>query len=307
MQVKDLSIVIVSYNTKRLIIKCINSLVKFSSSINYEIIVVDNYSSDGSVQYLSKLAAQNKRIKLVKNSENKGFASANNQALEKADGRYILFLNSDTFIKKEIFKGMINFMDEHKDVGIASCMLRNKDGSTQATGGYFPTLVRVFSWMTIEDIPYVDELIKPFHPLKEKSFAINRDFYKKEKELDWVSGAFMLMKRELVGQGLRWDEDYFMYGEDVDICFRAKKLGWKIVYLPQWNIVHLGGASSTREFPIVSEFKGLKIFYKKHYAGWQYPILRLFLKIGSLGRALLFGILEGSDGFKTYVKAFEEA
>ena len=98
-----------------------------------------------------------------------------------------------------------------------------------------------------------------------------------------------------------------MYSEEVDLFFRMKKNGWQIWYLPNWSIIHLGGASSTTEFPILSEFKGIKIFYKKNMPPWQYPLLRFLLKCGASFRVILFGILKGKDAAKTYVKAFQIA
>lgn len=98
-----------------------------------------------------------------------------------------------------------------------------------------------------------------------------------------------------------------MYTEDTDFCYRAKKAGWRVVYLPKWSITHFGGASSTSEFSIVSEFKGIKLFYKKHYPLWQYPLLRLFLKIGAALRMLVLGIIYGKEARATYANAFKAA
>jgi GT2 family glycosyltransferase len=303
----DLSIVIVSFNTKDLTLQSIESVVKKTRGIKYEIIVVDNGSKDGSVEKLKKLTISHQSLIILQNEENLGFAVANNQGAKKAKGKYLLFLNSDTLIKDNVLGEMVNWMDKYPKVGVASCALKNKDGSDQGTGGYSPTLLRVFSWMTIQDIPLVDEVIKPFHPLHKKSFSTGTRFYEKQRKLDWVSGAFMLIRKEAYQQVKAWDEKYFMYTEEVDLCYRIKKLGWEIWYLPDWSIIHLGGASSTVEFPILSEYKGVKRFYRKFYPKWQYPILRLLLRIGALGRIILFAILEGKETAKIYVKAFQQA
>lgn len=216
-------------------------------------------------------------------------------------------LNSDTVVSKGSIEGIVNWMDANPDVGISSCALKNKDGSLQATGGFFPTLLRVASWMTIEDFPYVTRVIKPFHPMRAKSHWTGSQFYEKQHELDWVTGAFFLIRRKVIDQVGLIDEEYFMYTEDTDFCFRAKKAGWKIAYVPDWSIVHLGGASSKSEFSILSEYKGIKIFFKKHYPSWQYPIVRILLKIGSLWRAVIFGIIEGKEAASIYAKAFRQA
>lgn len=301
----DLSIIIVSFNTRELLLNCLASLKENIKGIKYEIVVIDNASNDDSVEALGRLKTKN--LRLIKNKKNLGFAAGNNQGIKAARGRYLLFLNSDTIIKDNFLPEMLNWMDRNHRVGIASCGLINKDGTIQGTGGYFPNLLRVFSWMTIEDLPLVDRFIKPFHPLHAKSFFRNESFYRRKQELDWVTGAFFLVRKEVVRSVKKWDEKYFMYVEEVDFCFRAKQKGWRVVYNPDWQITHLGGASSTAEFPILSEIRGLKRFYKKFYPIWQYPLLRVLLKVGSFWRMLVFGILEGGKSFKIYVKAFSQA
>ena len=300
----DLSIIIVSFNTKNLLVSCVKSILKYTKEINFEIIVVDNGSKDGSAEATKELGAT-----VIKNNTNLGFATANNQGFKISNGRYVLFLNSDTEIHDNVLGEIVHWMDITPKVGIATCGLKNKDGSLQATGGYFPTLPRVFSWMTIQDLPFVDSLIKPFHPYHSKSLFFKGDnFYKTKKELDWVTGAFLLTRHETLEKAGGWDESFFMYVEEVDLCFRVKKLGYKVWFMPEWSITHLGGASSkNREFSLVSEYQGLKKFYKKHFPAWQHPILRIMLKIGALGRMILFGILEGSKSVKIYAKVFRSA
>jgi GT2 family glycosyltransferase len=297
----DLSIIIVSFNTKKLLTACLKSILDYTKGINFEIIVVDNDSEDGSAE-----AAKNLGVRVIRNNTNPGFATANNQGSKISGGKYVLFLNSDTEIHDNVLGEIVRWMDITPKAGIATCGLKNKDGSLQATGGYFPTLPRVFSWMTIQDLPFVDNIIKPFHPLHSKSLFFKGDnFYKTKKELDWVTGAFLLTRHEILEKAGGWDESFFMYVEEVDLCFRVKKLGYEVWYLPGWSITHLGGASSSnREFALVSEYQGLKKFYKKHFSAWQHPILRILLKIGALGRMVLFGILEGSKSVKIYAKVF---
>ena len=307
----DFSIIIVSFNTKKLTLDCIESILKNTKGVEYEIIVIDNASRDDSIAAISKLITQNSKLKLtiITNKKNLGFAGANNQGFKASRGKYVLFLNSDTVINDNVLGEMIGWMDKHPQVGVATCTLKGSNGNLQPTGGYFPTLLTVFSWMIIQDIPGVDLLIKPFHPLHAKSFFNQGEyFYKKPKRLDWVTGAFLLTRREVLKEVGGWDESYFMYVEEVDLCYRIKKHGWQIWYLPKWSITHLGGASSKiDEFPLLAEYTGIKKFYKKFYPTWQYPTLRFLLKLGSLGRIVLFGILEGRKGANTYLKAFSEA
>lgn len=299
----DISIIIVSFNTKDLIVNCINSIVKHTKNINYEIVVVDNNSTDGSPEMLKKLKLKN--MSIVVSKTNLGFTGGNNLGIKKAKGKYILFLNSDTLLESNVIGEMCGWMDNHPKIGISTCSLIGRDGKLQRTGGYFPNLINVFSWMTIQDIPGVDIVIKPFHPNINFYREATSSTYRKEQEIDWVTGAFLLVRSEVVIEIGVLDESYFMYGEDVDFCYRTKGKGWKVMYLPKWTIIHYGGASSTREFPILSEFKGIKIFFKKYKPNWQYPLLRLILKIGSLGRAMLFGIIEGKESASIYAKAFK--
>jgi hypothetical protein len=297
----DLSIIIVSFNTKSLLVSCIKSVLKYTKAIKFEIIVIDNGSKDGSAA-----AAKDLSVRVIENNNNPGFATANNQGVKVSGGKYVLFLNSDTEIHDNVLGEMLAWMNLNSKAGVATCALKNTNGSMQATGGYFPTLLRVFSWMTIQDIPLVDSIIKPFHPYHSKSIFFKGDkFYKNKKELDWVTGAYLLTRKDVLNRIGGWDESFFMYVEEVDLCYRIKKLGYKIWFLPKWSITHLGGASSkTNEFSLISEYDGVKKFYGKHYPRWQFPILRLILKIGALGRIVLFGILEGRQSAKIYEKVY---
>lgn len=304
----DLAIVIISFNTRQLTLECIESIFKYTERIDYKIVVVDNASKDGSAQALEDLAKKNKTLRVIKNRENLGFSAGNNQGAKAGSARYILFLNSDTKVKNNVIGEVVGWMDKNMEVGASGVKLVGGDGRVQESGGYFPTLVRVLSWMTIQDIPGVDFLIKPFHPLKGKAGINGTNFFRGFREIDWLIGACLMVRSVSFEKVGGWDESYFMYTEDVDICYKIKKAGFKIYYLPQWEITHYGGASSnSREFPLLSEFVGIKHFYKLHYPSWQYPVLRILLKVGALGRMVLFGVLEGKEAFKIYAKAFAQA
>lgn len=303
----DLSIIIVSFNTKDITKDCIESVVAKTKSIKYEIIVIDNDSKDGSVELLKKLSRKYP-IKLVAKRKNLGFGKANNVGMKMAKGKYVLLLNSDTILKNNVLKEMVDWMDENKKVGVSTCALKNKDGSLQGTGGYFPNLLQVFSWMFfIEDIPIIDKIIKPFHPMHPHSpFYKGEGFFKKPHKQDWVTGAYMLFRKDIIDQVGYFDDDYFMYVEEVDYCWRIKSKGWEVWYLPQWSIIHLGGASSTKEFPILSEIKGIKIFYSKHKSKLEQKIMRMFLKCGMAFRMIMFGVIKGKEAFEVYAKAFRK-
>jgi len=303
----DVSIVIVSLNIKELLEKCLDSVFKNKESIKFEVFVSDNGSSDGTAEMVEKKFPQ---VKLLRNNANIGFGPGNNVAMKKAKGRYVLLLNPDTeIIQQNIFTEMVKWMDEHKDVGISSCALLNSDRTFQGSGGYFPTLIRVFLWMSfIDDLPFVDKLIKPYHPMHPWSFLHkNEGYFTKAHEQDWVTGAYYLIRDKAMKQVGYFDEDYFAYVEEVDYCYRTKEKGWKVWYLPKWKTIHYGQVTTGSEFAMTSEFKGLKLYYKKHMASWKMPVLRFLLKFGALLRIIIFGLIKGSNTAKIYAKAFKQA
>jgi GT2 family glycosyltransferase len=305
----DLSIIIVSYNTKELLINCLDSIIRFTKGIEFEVIVVDNASQDDSVRELKRYAKKHPKIRLtmLENSNNLGFAKANNKGVGVSNGRYILFLNSDTVIHDNLLKELTAWMDNHTNVGLVTPSLKNNDGSLQATGGYFPTLIKVFLWMfLIDDIPVLNRFVKPFHP-HTPDFLGGNKIYLETRELDWITGAFIFARKSALDQAGLFDEQYFMYVEDVDLCYRVKKKGWKIIYLPKWQITHFGGASGSSEKTIISEFKELKVFYKKFMNEFQYILLVILIKTGSLLRFIINSFCLRMDKAKIYAKAFRVA
>ena len=220
----NLSIVIVSYNTKKLLGECLKTVIRYTKGIEYEIIVVDNASTDGSRQIVKKLSKR-KKIILIENSKNLGFGQANNVGIKRSCGKYILLLNSDTEIKNNVLGEMVEWMNDNSNVGVATCALKYPDGKVQATGGYFPYLLKVFFWMLfIDDIPILDRVIKPFHPMHGNLPFLKGDrFYAREREIDWVTGAFMFVRKEVFDKVGGFDKDYFMYTEETDLCYLVKK------------------------------------------------------------------------------------
>ncbi|MCJ7804275.1 glycosyltransferase family 2 protein, partial [Patescibacteria group bacterium] len=278
----DLSIIIVNYNTKDFLKKCLESLQPAigKTSFRTEIIIADNGSTDGSVEYLEEVK-KNKdwQIKVIQNNENLGFAKANNLALKKAQGHYILFLNPDTIVQKETLKTMIKFMDENPKVGAATCRVELTDGQLdQACHRGFPTAWNAFC--------YFSGLEKLFP--KSKIFAgYSLTFLPLDKihEIDAGAGAFLIVRRE-AGEPLGWfDEDHFWYGEDLDFCYRLKQKGWKVMFVPTTKIIHWKGAASgikkhsqkvssasrqTKIKAAKASVKVMRIFFNKHYKN-KYP------------------------------------
>lgn len=300
----DLSIVLIS-SKKDYLFDCLRSVRKNSSGINAEIILVDNASPDKIGESAKKSFPE---IKVIRREENGGFGENNNLGMKVARGRYVLLLNDDTkVISKNIFKEMVSWMDEHPKVGLSSCALVNPDKVTyQGSGGSFPTLFKVFAWMTfLDDIPGLDSLIKPYHPLHGWSpFYKGESYFKKSHKQDWVTGAFFLMRKKAMDAVGIFDEDFFLYVEEVELSYRFVKSGWEVWYLPKWKLMHYGSVTIGSERAMVYELQNIKLFYKKHYPKWQILPLTLILKLGSLLRIVLFGILKGPNIAKIYAKAF---
>lgn len=292
-----LSVIIPSFNQRKLLKACLVSIFKETQKISFELMVVDNASNDGTPLEVQKNFPQ---VLLLQNKSNLGFAKACNQGARAAKGDYLLFLNQDTEIRDRALEKMVNFMEKNQEVDISGCKLLNQDGSLQPSVGFFPRLSKIFFWaFFLDDLPVLNRLIKPYHQ-EAKSF------YTKTREVDWVTGAFLLTKKKVFKEIGGFDERFFMYAEEVDFCFRAKKVGFKVFYTPEATIIHKRDQFS--ENAILGEFKGLKIFFKRHKPFWEPPILRVLLKFAAFNRILLFGILKGNAKRKRlFQKAFRLA
>jgi GT2 family glycosyltransferase len=305
MQKTDLSIVIIS-SKGNYIIDCIKSLTPALKNLESEIILVDNVSPDNVSATVKK---QFPKVKVIRRQVNGGFGENNNMGMRVAKGRYVLLLNDDTkIIEKDIFKEMVAWMDTHPKAGLSTCALVNPDEKTiQGSGGYFPTLLRVFAWMTfIDDIPVLDNLIKPYHPMHSVSpLHTNADYFKKAHKQDWITGAFFMMRKSAMDEAGLFDEDFFLYVEEVELAYRFAKKGWEAWYLPNWKTVHYGMATNGSEKATIFEMQNLKLMYRKHYPAWQLTVLSFLIKLGIILRIMLYGIFK-PEVAKIYVKAFKE-
>lgn len=300
-----ISVIIVNFNTQKLLKDCLSSLFEKNKKVKMEVIVVDNASSDGSAEMVERFFP---KLILIENKKNLGFAAGNNVGLKSASGEYLLLLNSDTQFLENSLEQMIDFMDNHPSVGISSCQLVGGDGQIQPSGGFFPNLPRIFAWMFfLDDLPFIGGRLKPFHPHSPKFYTRDR-WYLDEHFQDWVTGAFFLMRRQVLAQIGLLDENFFMYVEEMEYCYRAKRAGWQVVYTPRTKILHLGGQSGSSKRALTSEYQGLKYFFAKHHPAWQRFVLKIFLKGGAILRIILFGIIEGNKSRKeAYVEAFRLA
>ena len=296
---KDLSVVIVNWNTKKLLENCLISIFKFTKNLSFEVIVVDNNSHDASSQMVAKKFPQ---VKLIKNQENLGYAKANNQGIRLAKGKYILLLNSDTYLVENSFKKLANLAGSLKNLGALGPLLLNPDKSIQQSVGFFPHLPQIIWWMSfIDDLPG-GTFLKPYH--------VDHDsFYQKDQQADWLTGAAFFIPRQAVEKVGTLDEKIFMYGEDVDLCFRIKTAGFKVIISPVAGMVHIGQGSSgkAKRNAILGEYKTILFVYQKHMGKNSLQIAKMLLKIGALLRIGIFGLLGRKELSKTYVEAFKMA
>lgn len=305
----DLSIIIISlstekYHTKDSLEVTLKTLKPTLAKIKFEVILVDNSTLDDGTFKMSKSYFPD--IVYLKRGGVYSFCSNNNYGLKKAAGKYVLFLNNDVkFLDTSILKEMVQWMDENEEVGASTCSLYNSDEKTmQGSGGAFPDLLNVFAWMTfLDDVPLVNKLFKSMHPMHDVSpFGANENYFKESHSQDWITGAFYLVRKEVLDMVHGFDEDYNAYVEETDLSFRIKKAGYSIMYMPKWKIVHYGGQSYGGENSLIFELKNLKLFFSKHYPSWQLPLLNLIIKLGCILRIVAFSIFKPSL-VKIYAKA----
>lgn len=231
----DLSIVIVNYQTFDLTRDTINSIFKYSYPFSYEVIVVDNASGDDSLSRLKDYFQD--KVTFIASAENNGFAAGNNQALRNVDSDYVLLLNSDTIVWQDTLENIYNFMEKHSEVGACGCRVRLEDGQLdKACKRSFPNVKNSF--------------FRLFHiPTKSSDDNYNLTDLPDDGvyEIDCLTGAFMFIRKNALYDAGLLDETFFMYGEDIDLCYRIKKSGWKIVYYGKSSITHLKGASSKKQ------------------------------------------------------------
>jgi len=270
---KDLSVIIVSYNTKDITLTCIDKLSKALQlgSNTWEIIVVDNNSKDGSQEALQTLHSKG-TIQFIANPDNPGFGKANNQGLFISKGRYVLYLNSDVYVpEKPIFDYIIKKMDTVSRIGAMTLKVDLVDGTIDpASHRGFPTVWRSFCYYAgfekiTYHIPYLNQIFGGYHLAH---LPLNT-----EHEIDTPTGAFFFCRRNILETLRGFDEDYFMYGEDIDLAFRIKRLGYSIVYDPQYSVIHLKNQSGIkkknnvviRKKTSIHFYESMIIFYRKHY------------------------------------------
>jgi len=270
----DLSIITVTWNSADKIAEQIRSVDLGIIGLNYEQIVIDNGSTDQTVLIIEE---KFKKIKLIKNKQNKGFAAANNQGVKVSSGKYILFLNPDMKVEENSLKKILDWMDENKDIGIAGCKLVDKNGNfnMDAAPRKFPKVWEMLSM--ILKIHHIFPNILNNYLMK--GFNSN-----KEQEVDSVRGSFVLIRRELVDKlGWGFDPRYFIWFEDVDICREVKRLGYKIKYTPIITCIDHVGASFKKRGTLWKQkqfTKSMSQYFKKWEPCYRSVWISFFRPIG---------------------------
>lgn len=273
----DLSIIIVNYKTLELTSDCIDSIIKGNTKgLDYEIIVVDNASGDGSIEALQ---SQFPVVKAIKNQENLGFSKANNLGMKMATGEFILLLNSDTIVEQNTLRGAHDFIKDHKHIGALGCKILLPSGKLDAAcKRSFPTPMNgIYHSLHLDDAS----------PESIRFGAYNLTYVDENKtcSIDCIMGAFMMVPRKVIDDVGMLDEDYFMYGEDVDWCYRIKNAGYQVMYYPEVRIFHhkkASGIEKRNPKVIAAFYDSMSIFYNKHYQNKYSKLTRWCVITGTM-------------------------
>lgn len=278
-----LSIIIVSYNVKDHILSCLASIFENQVKWPLEVTVVDNNSQDGTVDAIREGF---RNVTLMENDENLGFASANNQGLQRAAGEYILFLNPDTKVLPGTIDKSVAFLENNPEVGAIGCRISNPDGTLQYSCKSYPSLWNYFCEST-----FLYKLFPKNHWIGK--FYMTSFDHAEVKEVDVVSGAYLLTRSKLLKEIGGWDETFFIYSEETDLCYRIKKAGKKICFVPDCQIIHWGGRS-TSQSPLrmfKQDHRSRYLFMRKHYNSLTTFFSECVIFIGVCLRTVLWGVL----------------
>lgn len=287
----DLTISIINYKTKDLTAKCLDSILKKKWDIKYEIYLVDNGSEDGSVEFFEK---KYPKVKLIDAKKNLGFAAGHNLVLKKVESPYVLILNSDTEILENTLDEMISFMKDNKEIGIASCKVLNVDGSLQPNAGDLPFGFALINWLfNLESLG-----------IKNSFHRNEKQFYETKHEVGWVSGSFMMIRKTVFEKIGYFNEKFFMYMEDVELCKRVKDSGFKIFLNPTVTVKHSSGGSSQnpqlRQW--LGEYRGLIILYQLTFGEMAAAGIRVMIYVSSILRLIAFQLIGKGETSNKYAK-----
>ena len=258
----DLEIVIVNFNTKERLLACLRSVLESTKKYYWEVSVVDNASTDGSQEMVRKLILEgHKNLKLLALTENIGFTGGNNVVLKESRSDFVLLLNPDTVVEENTFEVMLDYMKSSPEAGVAGCKVLKPDGSLDlACRRKFPNPVNSFFRFTRLSFLFPKSKLMAGYNLTHLTVD-------KTAEVDSVMGAFLMISREALDKAGLLDERFFMYGEDLDWCWRVKEAGFKVIYYPKTSIVHYKGSASrkTSTKSLYEFHRAMALFFDKHY------------------------------------------
>jgi hypothetical protein len=271
----DFSIAMVCWNDKTYMEPCLESLYKSEIDYTFEVIVVDNGSTDGSQEMIRHKFPQ---VKIIQNSKNLGLAKACNQGIEASNAPFILLFNNDTIVNGAAFNAMVKFMKETPDAGAVGGKLLNEDGTFQSGYGGFSSL-----WEEFLVALRIGEIIWDGYPLHGNSDSV--------EQVGWMSSACLLLRREALNEVGLLDEEYFIYGDETDLQYRMKNTGWKAYYLPYATTIHFGGRSMDKWSRRKMIYRGKMLFYRKNYGVIRTAVLRTLLGLISLLKCGFSGLV----------------
>ncbi len=287
----DLSVIIVTWNSLVHLRRCLESLNASHSGVSLEVLVVDNASSDGTVEFLQE---HRHDVHVIANAENRGFAAANNQAFERAHGRYVLLLNPDTVVHEGALDALVHFMDASPDAAAAGPALCNEDGTPQYTGVRFPNNLNI-----LFETLFLDRLFP-----RSRVFGRHKELYADHtvpRCVEYVQGACMIVRSDVVRQIGGLDEQFFLYFEEVDWCKRMALAGFKVYSCPSAIVTHLANEEIGHydERRLVHYHRSLILFYRKHYSRTRLRSLRALLVLRSCIRLCVwFGVALGRPSLR---------
>lgn len=276
----DVSIIIINYYSTELLEGCLDSIFKYMNGINSEIIIVDNGSVAGD---LENLLSKYSGIKLVMNQSNKGFGAANNQGAELAKGKYLLFLNNDTIIQENSIKKVFDYANSISGENIIGCRLLNADGSIQKSVFDFPTLANVF---TSNFFLY---LLFPKSKHFNKYHLMNKGI-NSITDVEVVTGAFLFITKNIFKKLGGFDERFFFYMDETDLCYRHRQNNGRVIYYPEISVIHLKGKSAKGESWFKNKYQSISTikFFQKHFSTMKFILAIFFHYSGLMLRIPIF-------------------
>jgi GT2 family glycosyltransferase len=257
----DVSIIVVNWQAGRVLRECLQTVVRELQTVSGECIVVDNGSERGG---LERLCHAFPHVAIITNSRNLGFAQAANQGIQKSKGRYLMLLNPDAFLTQGSLGHLVTYLDAHPEVGILGPRITNSDGTIQGSARAFPGLLTAFFGRNSLFTRHF-----PRNPFSRRNVPALSSRLDGPQPVDWVSGACMVIRRQVVEEAEGFDERFFLYWEDADLCWRMSKRGWQVVYDPRISVVHLVGASSKQ-----APFRSLVAFHRSAYRLYRKHVTR---------------------------------